>query len=55
LSDFIGMKTALAIAAILYGAITIFVLLRVRKECSQVGATEAELGAPATPVAVTIP
>src|SRR5213595_2746643 len=37
LSDFIGMKTALAIAAIVYGAITILVLVRVRKECAQPG------------------
>src|SRR3954453_5947889 len=37
LSDFIGMRTALAIAAMIYGAITILVLLRVRKECAQPG------------------
>src|SRR3954465_13975206 len=55
LSDFIGMPKALAIAAIVYGVITVLVLMRVRKECSGPGATEAEVGAPATPVAVTIP
>jgi hypothetical protein len=51
LSDFIGMRMALAIAAILYGAITIFVLLRVRKECSAVGVCQADLTTP-TPSAV---
>src|SRR2546421_4443051 len=35
LSDFIGMKTALAIAAGVYGVVTIFVLLRGRNECVQ--------------------
>ncbi|MFL6588811.1 MAG: MFS transporter [Chthoniobacterales bacterium] len=55
LSDFIGMKPALAIAAVIYGAITVFVLLRVRKECSEPGATEARLGTPATPATVTVP
>src|SRR6266513_63872 len=55
LSDFIGMRMALAIAAIVYGAITILVLVRVRKECcepavGEVTATEA----PAPPVAATI-
>jgi MFS family permease len=55
LSDFIGMRMALAIAAILYGTITVLVLVRVRKECSQPGATEAELGTPATPAAATVP
>jgi MFS family permease len=47
LSDFIGMKTALAIAAIIYGAITVFVLLRVRKECTQPGECQIELTTPA--------
>src|SRR5437762_11483210 len=37
LSDLIGMKTALAIAAVIYGAITLFVLARVRKQCSEAG------------------
>ncbi len=55
LSDFIGMPKALAIAAVVYGAITIFVLLRVRKECSQPGATTADLGTPAIPAAATVP
>jgi len=55
LSDFIGMPTALAIAAISYGAITLLVLARVRRQCcepavSEVTATET----PAPPVAATI-
>jgi MFS family permease len=55
LSDFIGMPKALAIAAIVYGVITVFVLMRVRKECSGPGECQAELGSPATPAAVTVP
>jgi MFS family permease len=55
LSDFIGMKTALATAAVVYGAITVFVLLRVRKQCSEPGATEVQLTTPAPSVAVTVP
>jgi MFS family permease len=51
LSDFIGMRSALAIAAVIYGAITVFVLARVRKECAQPGRTEAELRTP-TPAEV---
>jgi MFS family permease len=47
LSDFIGMKTAFTIAAIVYGAITILVLLRVRKECALTGECQAELVTPA--------
>jgi len=41
LSDLIGMPTALAIAGIVYGTITLFVLARVRKQCCEpaVGAT----------------
>jgi MFS family permease len=53
LSDFIGMKTALAIAAIVYGAITILVLVRVRNECALTGECQAELTTPApAPVSV---
>src|SRR5205814_2663215 len=47
LSDLIGMKTALAIAAVIYGAITLFVLARVRKQCSEAGRCEFELATPA--------
>jgi MFS family permease len=46
LSDFIGMPKALAIAAIVYGIITILVLVRVRKECSGPGECKAELTTP---------
>jgi MFS family permease len=35
LSDWIGMPTALAIAGIVYGTITLFVLARVRKQCCE--------------------
>lgn len=40
LSDAIGMPTALAIAAIAYGAITLFILTRVRQECCEPGQIE---------------
>jgi MFS family permease len=53
LSDFIGMRTALAIAAVVYGAITILVLFRVRNECALTGECQAELTTPApAPVSV---
>ena len=55
LSDFIGMRTALAIAAVVYGVITVLVLMRVRKECAQPGITETHLTTPASPVPVTVP
>lgn len=55
LSDFIGMKTALAIAAVLYGAITVFVLLRVRKECSGPGECQAELTSPTANTVASVP
>src|SRR5438067_12364736 len=42
LSDFIGMPTALAIAAIAYGAITLFLLAHVRKECGGPAVSESE-------------
>jgi MFS family permease len=54
LSDLIGMPTALAIAAICYGAITLFVLVRVRKQCSEVGVCETKLETPAPSAAATI-
>src|SRR6184192_605924 len=55
LSDLIGMRTALAIAAVCYAVIAFFVLARVRRECSQPGLTETP-GAetPAPPVAATV-
>jgi MFS family permease len=55
LSDFIGMKPALAIAAFVYGVITILVLMRVRKECSEPGVCEVELTSPASSVPATVP
>src|SRR5438045_7427673 len=55
LSDAIGMPTALVIAAVTYGVITILVLLRVRKECAQPGITETHLTTPASPAAATVP
>ncbi|MFL6541957.1 MAG: MFS transporter [Chthoniobacterales bacterium] len=54
LSDFIGMRSALAIAAIIYGTVTVFVLARVRRECSQPGMTKAELTTPTPSAAATI-
>src|SRR5947209_6752759 len=50
LSDFIGMRTALAIAAGVYAVITLFVLVRVRKQCAQPGECVAELTTPAPSV-----
>src|SRR5437588_877866 len=55
LSDFIGMPTALAIAAISYGTITLLVLARVRRQCAQPGITETHLTTPASPAAATGP
>jgi len=49
LSDFLGMRTALAIAAIAYGTITLIVLARVRKQCAEPGV--CEIGTPAAPSA----
>jgi MFS family permease len=51
LSDRIGMPTALVIAAIAYGAISLFVLARVRKECAEPGVCETNIGTPAAPSA----
>lgn len=49
LSDVIGMPTALMIAAITYGVITLIVLARVRKQCAEPGL--CEIGTPAAPSA----
>jgi MFS family permease len=54
LSDAIGMRTALAIAAVIYGAVTLFVLARVRKDCALPGNTEAQLTTPAPTAAATV-
>src|SRR2546421_9415914 len=55
LSDFIGMRTALAIAAVVYGVGTIFVFLRLRNECAQPGECVAELTTPAPFVVARVP
>jgi len=49
LSDAIGMPTALVIAAIVYGVITLIVLARVRKQCAEPGTCETTIGTPAPP------
>jgi MFS family permease len=55
LSDFIGMRTALMIAAVVYGTLTLLVLAWVRKDCSQTGVCETRIGTPPAPsVAATI-
>ena len=55
LSDLIGMRMALAIAAVCYAAIALIVLGRVRRQCSQPGVAETscvERPAPPMPAAV---
>lgn len=55
LSDFIGMPTALAIAAIAYGVITLLLLARVRKQCAGPGVCSVEATSPPPPpVAATV-
>jgi MFS family permease len=54
LSDYIGMRHALAVAAVIYCAITLSVLARVRKECSETGIVEAQLATPAPSAAVGV-
>jgi MFS family permease len=55
LSDWIGMPTALAIAAVSYGTITLLILARVRKQCCEPLVGELETAqTSATPVAATI-
>jgi MFS family permease len=51
LSDLIGMPTALMIAAISYGVITLIVLARIRKECAEPppAISETTIGTPAPP------
>jgi MFS family permease len=51
LSDFIGMRHALTIAAVLYGVVTLIVLARVRKQCAEPGMCETNIGTPAAPSA----
>ena len=55
LSDLIGMRTALAIAAVCYAAIALIVLARVRRQCAEPGICEVKSDkAPAPPVAATV-
>src|SRR2546423_12444664 len=54
LSDLIGMPTSLAIAAIIYGAITLLVLARVRRRCNEPMIGISEEAESAAPVPATI-
>jgi MFS family permease len=55
LSDLIGMRTALAIAAVCYAAIALVVLSRVRRECARPGVTETpSVDRPAPPMAAAV-
>jgi MFS family permease len=54
LSDVIGMPTALMIAAICYGVITLIVLARIRKECAEPPPVSETQAAGAPPVAATV-
>src|SRR6266480_5785521 len=54
LSDLIGMPTALVIAAICYGTITLLVLARVRKQCCEPALSESQAGETPPPIAATI-
>jgi len=55
LSDLIGMRTALAIAAVCYAAIALTVLARVRRKCAEPAVTETPSAeTPAPPVAAAV-
>ena len=54
LSDLIGMRTALAIAAVCYAVIALIVLARVRRECSRPAAPEKPAAEPAPPMAAAV-
>src|SRR5438067_394908 len=55
LSDVIGMPTALVIAAVTFGVITLFILGRFRRQCCEPPLSEAKpSGTPAPPVAATV-
>jgi MFS family permease len=54
LSDLIGMPTALVIAAICYGAVTLSVLARFRKQCCEPALSESQAGETPPPIAATI-
>jgi MFS family permease len=55
LSDLIGMRTALAIAAVCYAIVALFVLGRVRQQCAEPGIAETDQAeTPQPPVAAAI-
>jgi len=55
LSDLIGMRMALAIAAVCYAVIALTVLARVRRPCAEPPATEAAAAeTPAPPIAAAV-
>jgi MFS family permease len=55
LSDLIGMRTALAIAAVCYAVIALFVLARVRVQCREQPLGQAEAAErPAPPLPATV-
>jgi MFS family permease len=55
LSDLLGMRTALAIAAVCYAIVALFVLGRVRRQCAEPGIAEGEQAeTPQPPVAAAI-
>jgi len=55
LSDLIGMRMALAIAAVCYGMIALTVLARVRRQCLQPAVAETPSAeAPAPPMAAAV-
>jgi len=55
LSDLIGMRTALAIAAVCYAIVALFVLGRVRRQCAQPDLAEGEQAeTPQPPVAAAV-
>ena len=55
LSDLIGMRTALAIAAVCYAAIALIVLARVRRQCLQPALCETpDAETPVPPVAAAV-
>lgn len=51
LSDFIGTPNALVIAAVIYGAVSLLILARVRKQCDEPGVCETNIGTPGAPSA----
>lgn len=54
LSDVIGMPTALAIAAVIYGAVTLLVLARIRKQCCEPAVSEIQSAETTPPVVATV-